>query len=115
MPMAVKNISAGQWPHFRHWLILIALAETGMLVFNRSLVTAYCLITALFFAGFLLRSLRFYPGQWKPLSLDAGAAAIALCYAVLARLTGLSPWRFLLILSSSLILFPHFIYIFKEK
>ena len=86
-----------------------------MLVFNYFLFKIYMAIAVLFFGGFLLRVLRLYPGKREPLILDFSAVMLAVGFALIARTLDESHWRFLLILCSSLIIVPHFIYIALEK
>jgi len=72
-------------------------------------------IAALFAGGFLLRVLNVYPGEKEPLILDFSAVALSLLYALLSVAAGFSAWRYVLIFSSSVIVFPHFVYILREK
>ena len=104
-----------QWRYIRHWLVLIIGAETLMCVFNRYLVEAYVIIALLFFCGFALRLFNLYPGESEPLDLDVSGVALAMSFALVARLTEISGLRFLLIGCSSLIILPHFLYIIREK
>lgn len=103
------------WSYYRHWLILIVIAEAVMLIFNMRLVEIYSGIAALFAIGFLLRLLKIYPGQWEPLVLDLSAVVLAGAFAFAAQWLDASAWRFSLILCSSLIVLPHFVYIANEK
>jgi len=109
------GISDSQWPYYRFWLWAIFLVEALILILNQYLFEIYIAIALLFFGGFTLRIMHLYPGQEEPLTLDLSAVIIAICYAVLGRFLILSPWRFLLILCSSVIIIPHFIYISLEK
>lgn len=110
-----SDIKDSQWAYYRHWLILIVVTEALMLVFSGHLVEIYLAVAVVFAVGFLLRVFKLYPGQWEPLSLDLSAAVLALAFVLAARWLGASPWRFLLILCSSLIVFPHFVFIAREK
>ena len=109
------GISPTQWPYIRFWVSAIFVTEGIMLMFNTYLPELFALIVFLFLVGFLLRVLHLYPGQWEPLILDASAVGMALLYTCLASLCEHSPWRFLLILTTSVIIVPHFIYIFFHK
>ena len=86
-----------------------------MLVFNKHLSSAYLIIAFLFFAGFVLRALKLYPGKQEPLLLDSSTAVIALVFAHTSGLFRFSNIRLLLIPISSLIIFPHLIYIISNK
>lgn len=109
------NVSESQWRYYRHWLIFIVAGELIMLIFNHHLWEIYLGVAALFFIGFLLRLLRWYPGQLEPLILDLSAVALAIGLAMVARALGESAWRYLLIFTSSGIIFPHFVYIAQER
>ncbi len=109
------NMTPSQWPYYRLWLVVILVAETLMLIYNHQLFTIYLLIALAFTAGFLLRILKIYPGQPEPLILDLSAVLIGLLYAVLSVGLGQSGWRFFLILTSSIILGPHFVFIARTK
>jgi len=109
------DIKESQRPYVRHWLIILLMAETFMLIFNHFLYEIYLVIAFLFFCGFLLRMLKLYPGQSEPLILDFSAVVISLGYAWIAQWVGLSLWRFLLIFCSSAIIMPHFVFILREK
>ena len=111
----LSGISQSQWGYYRHWLILVVGVEAVMLVLNTRLFEIYGIIAGLFAVGFLLRCLHVYPGEEEPLILDFSAVVLAVGYACLARWLGESAWRFLLILCSSGIIVPHFIYIAREK
>lgn len=99
----------------KHWIKLIVIGEAALFFFNRNLIIGYLLIAVLFFIGFLLRTLKIYPGIDEPLSLDISACLIAALLMGAAYLLKNSNGKFLLILFSSLIVFPHFIYIIKSK
>ena len=109
------GLSESQWRYVRHWFILIIGAEILMMIFNQFLFEAYAIVGALFAGGFLLRILKLYPGEWEPLILDFSAVILAICYAILAKILGPSIFRFVLILCSSGIIVPHFIFIYREK
>lgn len=101
--------------YIKHWIKLIIIGETALFIFNRNLIIGYLAIAVLFFIGFLLRILKIYPGREEPLSLDISACLISALFIGAAYLLKDSNWKFLLILFSSLIVFPHFIYIIKSK
>ncbi len=87
-----------------------------MVVFNDNLLFIYLIVAGLFFCGFILRALKLYPGKPEPLTLDFLGMVIALLFSQLAKFLHGSPFRFFLIFTSSLIIFPHLIYItFNEK
>lgn len=86
-----------------------------MLIFNHHLMHLYGGIMVLFAGGLLLRMLKFYPGETEPLILDASAVLIAGLYGFLAFVGQDSGWRFVLILTSSAVVMPHFVYIYHEK
>jgi len=109
------EISETQWPYFKHWLILIGIAEGLMLILNKSLFEIYLLIAVVFLIGFTLRVFQLYPGQGEPLILDLSAAIIAIGFAYGGQWLIDSFWRFILILCSSIMIIPHFIYIAQEK
>ncbi|MFC1480517.1 hypothetical protein ACFL5Y_03620 [Candidatus Omnitrophota bacterium] len=99
----------------RLWIVTIILAEILMFVLNRHLVVIYLAVSVIFFLGVLLRILKLYPGNDEPLILDGSAVVLALIWAFLARVIGMSGWRFLLILSSSAIVMPHLWYVINMK
>jgi len=109
------DITPNQWRYFRFWLSSLLCAEGLLLIFNRMIFEVYLLLAGCFFVGFLLRVCRIYPGESEPLVLDSSAVCFSLLYALVARNIIDSPWRFLLILCSSVIIMPHLIYIYKEK
>jgi len=86
-----------------------------MFICNRYLFEIYMVIAALFLGGFLLRVVKLYPGESEPLILDFSAVVLAVGFALAARSLDESGWRFLLILCSSPIIVPHFIYIALKK
>jgi hypothetical protein len=108
-------ITESRWSCYRHWLVLIVVAEAMMLVFNMRLVEIYLAVAVLFAVSFILRFVKFYPGQRELLVLDLSAVVLAAGFAFAAQWLGASGWRFLLILCSSLIVLPYFIYIANEK
>lgn len=108
-------ITQSQWRYVRHWLVLIVFTECILLWLHDRLVFAYLAIALLFLAGLTLRVLRLYPGQREPLALDFLAVILSLGFAGLAYVFEGSPWRFLMIGCSSLIVFPHFVFILREK
>jgi len=101
----------GPWPYLRHWLALVLPVEILMFIFNRYLPIIYVGVALLFTGGFLLRLLKVYPGKPEPLILDLSGILIAIIYGLTAQAVGLSPWRFLLIITSSAIILPHIFYI----
>jgi len=109
------GITDSQWGYFRHWFILLLCAEGLMLIFNKLIVQMYLSVAVLFLVGFFLRAFHLYPGQKEPLVLDFSAVCLACVYSSLGNWLIDSPWRFLLILCSSIIIIPHFVYIVKEK
>ncbi len=109
------GITSSQWRYYRFWLCAILITEGLMFVFNRHLVLIYFIIALLFGAGFLLRVSHLYPGQNEPLILDFFAVCIAFLLGWGAHILNDSPWRFLMILCSSIIIWPHFVYIAREK
>jgi len=109
------GISPTQWPYYRFWFAVLMIAEGLMLLLNNDLFVIYMMIALLFFGGFLLRALKIYQGQGEPLILDFSAVIFAIGFAYAGEALRGSPWRFLLILCSSIIIFPHFIYIAQEK
>ena len=111
----ILRVDKGPWPYCRLWLILTVIAETLMLIFNHHLVVFYRIIALLFSGGFLLRLFKVYPGQPEPLILDLSAVLIAAVYAYVAEWLGVSPWRFLLIVTSSAIILPHIFYVFNAR
>jgi len=86
-----------------------------MLSLNHYLVEIYAVVAVLFLCGFLLRVTKLYPGDQEPLILDLSAVVIALIFAAGAYALKVSGWRFCLIFCSSLIIFPHFVYISRAK
>jgi len=110
-----EQLTESQWPYFKFWLFSLLAAESIMLILNGMLFEIYIIIAVLFLCGFLLRIFHLYPGQKEPLILDLSAVIMAVLYSLLAERVGESLWRFLLILSSSLIIFPHLVYIAREK
>ena len=109
------DIPQSQWRYLRHWLILLLIVEASMFIFNKKLFEIYSVIGVLFLGGFLLRCFKVYPGEKEPLELDLSGFCLALFYALLARFLGASGLRFVLILTSSAIIIPHFLFIIKEK
>ena len=109
------NIKVSQWQYYRHWLILVFITEVLMLVFNGFLAEIYILIAVLFLGGFVLRLLRLYPGEAEPLYLDLSAVVLAGLFSFLAALWLDSNLRFMLILCSSVIIVPHFVFIAQNK
>ena len=109
------GITQSQWRYYRFWLWATFIAEGLMFIFNRHLVLIYFIIASLFWAGFLLRVSRLYPGASEPLVLDFSAVCIAFLLAVGAQFLQESLWRFLMIVCSSVIIWPHFVYIAREK
>lgn len=103
-----------QWRYIKLWLVTIILAEAAMFVLNEHLPAIYLAISAVFFVGVTLRVLGLYPGSKEPLVLDASAVLIALIMSCIAKLLGSSGWRFLLILTSSVIVMPHLLYIISK-
>jgi len=108
-------ITSIQWRYIKKWIIAIVAAEVIMLVLNGFLPMLYVTVAVLFFAGFILRVLRIYPGEDEPLVLDASAVIIALLLAYFAAGQRYSAWRFLLIFFSSVIIVPHLVYIVTDK
>ncbi len=108
-------LRASQWRIYRHWLALILAAEILMLIFNQYLVGIYLGISALFLGAGVFRMVGLYPGEGEPLILDFSAVILALMFAVFAYYGAHTPWRFFIILCSSLIVVPHFIYIIRYK
>lgn len=98
-----------------HWVILVAAAELLMLAFNKDLALIYGVIAVLFSGGFCLRVCRLYPGKEEPLILDAAAVVISVLFAHWARALENSNARFALIVISSLIIWPHIIYILQKE
>ncbi|MBD3264063.1 MAG: hypothetical protein GF375_03055 [Candidatus Omnitrophica bacterium] len=98
-----------------YWLIITAIAEGLMLFLNKNLTIIYLIIAALFLAGFTLRVLKLYPGKDEPLILDSSAVLLSLGFVRASEVLGESNLRFLLIFTSSLIIFPHLLYIIRKK
>ncbi len=109
------GIKESQWRYYRFWLIITVICEIMMVLYHRHLTEIYFLIAILFLAGFLLRTLKLYPGESEPLILDFSAFLIALGFACLVKFMNDSILKFLLIFCSSAIIVPHFIYIAREK
>ena len=101
--------------HIIFWVVTIVIAESIMLLLNRYLSILYVIIVVLFFGGFALRVLHLYPGKKEPLILDFSAVVISLLFAYAGEIFKMSPLRFLLILTSSLIILPHLIYIISKE
>lgn len=99
--------------YIKHWIKLIIISEAALLIFNHNLTIGYLVIAVLFFIGFLLRILKMYPGGEEPLALDISACLISALFIGIVHLLNGSNWRFLVILLSSLIVLPHFIYIIQ--
>lgn len=108
-------LTSRQWRYIRFWIIAIFLAEILMLLLNEHLPFTYYLIAAAFSCGLIFRVIRVYPGKDEPLILDASAAGIALFWGFMARVADGSGWRFLLILTSSMIILPHLMYIVGKR
>jgi len=116
--MLLKNLSQlteNQWRCTRHWIVVTAIAEGLMLLFNRYLAVIYLIIAVLFLAGFGLRVFNVYPGKREPPLLDSSAVAVALVFAYVADRLGASFTRFIVIFVSSLIILPHLIYIVSRR
>ncbi|MBD3425808.1 MAG: hypothetical protein GF409_01095 [Candidatus Omnitrophica bacterium] len=103
-----------QWHYFKQWVLIILAAELLMLLLVEHLVAVYLLIAAIFIFGLLLRTAHTYPGKEEPLILDVSAVLIAFLWALFAHLAGAAMWRFLLIFTSSAIILPHLVHIFKN-
>ena len=103
-----------QWHYIKFWLIVVIIVEGVMLVLNRYLPVIYLIIAAIFLGRVILRLTSLYPEKKEPLILDATAVLISLIMAYIAELTGISGWRFLLILTSSIIVMPRLAYIVKN-
>ncbi|UCC94871.1 MAG: hypothetical protein JSW40_08675 [Candidatus Omnitrophota bacterium] len=97
------------------WVIVVIIAESIMFVLNKHLAILYLAVACLFLAGFILRVLNIYPGKKEPLILDFSAMVIALLFAYVSQIFELSNGRFILIAISSLIIFPHLVYIRSNK
>ena len=104
-----------QKSHIRFWLIAVAVAETLMLVFEKYLWFFYFAIALLFLGGFLLRVLKVYPGKEEPVVLDFLGTVLALLFASAAYFIVHGTVRIFLILTSSLIILPHLVYIVMNK
>ena len=101
--------------YLTHWLKILIIAEAIMLILNQHLPVIYLVIAGLFLGGFCLRVLKRYPGEPEPLMLDFLGVLIGLIYSLCAATLGMSGWRFLLILTSSLIIMPHIVFIILKK
>jgi hypothetical protein len=109
------NVSKNQMRYLMHWLRIVIVAEVIMLILNQYLPVIYLVIATLFFGGFCLRVLKRYPGEPEPLILDFSGVLIALIYGLFSLALGMSMLRFLLILTSSLIIMPHIVFIVLKK
>ena len=109
------GITPSQGRYYRFWLCALLFTEGLMLIFNKHLFFIYLVIAVLFLGGFLLRLFHLYPGDHEPLFLDFFAFVAAVCFAFVGECLVGSLWRYLLILCSSVILIPHFIFITQHK
>ena len=108
-------LKKNQWKSIRKWIIAVLIVEILMLFLNRYLPVLYLTVSILFLGGLCLRLLRIYPGKAEPLILDASAALIALAYAGVSVALETANLRFLLVLTSSVIILPHLAYIFSGR
>jgi len=97
-----------------YWVVLLITAEGIMLLFNQWLVLSYLIVALLFLGAFFLRAIGRYPGKPEPLVLDASAVVLAVVFGYAAYVLRGSHARFLLLLTSSVIIMPHIIYIIRE-
>lgn len=109
------NLTKIQMRYLKHWLKITLIAELIMLIFNRHLPVIYLAIAGLFLGGFCLRVLKRYPGEPEPLILDFSGVLITLIYGFCALGLGMSGFRYLLILTSSLVIIPHIAFIILKK
>jgi len=109
------NLSKNQMQYMMHWLRIVVIAEIIMLILNRHLPVIYIVIAVLFFGGFCLRVLKRYPGEAEPLMLDFSGVLISIIYSFCSLALGMSMLRFLPILTSSLIITPHIVFIVLKK
>jgi len=86
-----------------------------MFLLNKYLIFIYATISSLFFLGFFLRILNLYPGEKEPIILDGLAVLIGIIFIFLSHLFIHQKLKFILILSSFLIVLPHLIYIVIKK
>ncbi|MGD9014697.1 MAG: hypothetical protein PVI33_01555 [Candidatus Omnitrophota bacterium] len=104
-----------QWSYIKFWLVVVIIAEVIMFLLNEYLVMLYLVIAVFFLCGFILRILNLYPGKKEPHLLDSSAVVIALLFAYVSAMLKISNMRFLLILTSSIIILPHLKYIISNE
>lgn len=110
------NLSEGQWQHLRFWFCIVLLVELGMLGFNQQIAWFYFFLAFLFLRPIVLKVLRLTSVTIKVSSVyDGVSALLALLYGSLALQLLESPWRFILILTSSLIFIPQCVEIFYRN
>lgn len=107
-------LSDNQFRTLLMWFLCILAVEIIMLIFNKKLPLIYAVIGGVFLVGFLLRLLNIYPGKSEPVILDLLAFFIAFIMGGAAYTLNNSPFRYLLIFISSLIVIPHIIYIITK-
>ncbi|GEM_PF-2080014 len=109
------NLSKVQLRYFYFWFTAVLGGEFIMIIFNSKLPQIYLLIAIAFGVGLVLRLLRIYPGKPEPTILDLSAVVLSLGFSCLAKVLGVSKFRFLLIFISSIIVLPHLIYILLNE
>ncbi len=113
--MTQKDMTRKQRDGLRRWFMAVVMSELFMLWRHQHLVMIYVGIAVIFCVVGLKKNIRKDSNERAASGREFFSAIIALIYAGIAMLLNGSPFRFLLILCSSVIIVPYLASMLKEK